>query len=269
MTKNTLLKISNLVAIIATLIMNGLSNNTAIFPQTMAELGEKRAIFFLPSGYVFAIWGVIYILLIGFVIYQFRPIATENGTVERVGWWFVLSCIANGTWLWLFLYDRVWLSTIAMLVLLGSLLMIYRRLQIGERKVDWQQQWAAHIPFSVYLGWISVATVANFSAALYEADQITSFLGIGADIWAVIMMTVAGILGFLMLWRKLDIAYALVIVWALIGIYARPFDTPLYDILNNLNASLVNTAAIVVAIAVAVGAVGFLVQSRLTIANRN
>ena len=265
MTKNLLLKISNLVAIIATLILNGLSNNTDLFPRTVGELGESRAIFFLPAGYVFAIWGVIYILLIGFVIYQFRPVATENGTVERVGWWFVLSCIANSAWILLFLYDRVWLSTIAMLVLLGSLLMIYRRMEIGERKVDWQQQWAAHIPFSVYLGWISVATVANFSAALYEADQITSFLGIGADIWAVIMMMVAGVLGFLMLWRKRDIAYALVLVWALVGIYARPFDTPLYDILDNLNASLVNTGAIVIAVAVALAALVALFQSRTTL----
>jgi hypothetical protein len=57
----------------------------------MAEVGESRAVFFLSSGYVFGIWGLIYTLLIGFVIYQFRPVATINGTLEQIGWWFVVS----------------------------------------------------------------------------------------------------------------------------------------------------------------------------------
>lgn len=250
MKRVSVLQISNLVALIATLIMNGFSANSELFGQTMAEVGEKRAVFFLPSGYVFAIWGVIYILIIGFTIYQFRPIAKENGTLESVGWWFVISCIANVVWLFLFLFDQVWLSTIAMLVLLGSLIMIYQRLKIGQEPVDWQQKWAAHIPFSVYLGWISVATVANFSAALYESGQVTSFLGIGADIWAVVMMLVAGVLAITMLLRRYDIAYALVIMWALYGINARPFDTDTFSVLADLNTGLVNQGALAVTVIV-------------------
>lgn len=251
MKRISLLQISNLVALVATLIMNGLSANPDLFGKSMADVGESRAIFFLPSGYVFAIWGIIYILLIGFIIYQFRPIAKENGTLEAVGWWFVVSSVANVVWLFLFLLDQVWLSTVVMLVLLGSLIMIYQRLKIGQGQVDWQQKWAAHIPFSVYLGWISVATVANFSAALYESGQITSFLGIGADIWTVIMMLVAGGLAATMLFRRFDIAYALVIIWALYGINVRPFDTPTFSVLADLNASLVNTSALVITILVA------------------
>ncbi|MAU09661.1 MAG: hypothetical protein CL607_07560 [Anaerolineaceae bacterium] len=135
----SLLQIGNFVALIATLIMNGLSNS-GIFPNTVGDLGNSRAIFFLPETYVFAIWGVIYVGLIGFAIYQLRPVAKANGTVDRVGYWFVLSCLANITWLVLFLYDLVWLSTVAMLVILYALIMIYRRLGIGQRTIDWQER---------------------------------------------------------------------------------------------------------------------------------
>ena len=124
MKNSTLLKFSNLMALIITLVMNGLSNAPGLFPTPLGELGESRAVFFLPAGYVFAIWGVIYTLLIGFVIYQFRAVAEKNQTVERVGWWFVVSCAANIVWILLFLYNQLWLSTIAMLVLLFALIMI-------------------------------------------------------------------------------------------------------------------------------------------------
>ena len=118
----------------------------AFFPNTVGDLGNSRAIFFLPETYVFAIWGVIYVGLIGFAIYQFRDVAKQNGTVERVGYWFILSCLANITWLILFLLDFVWLSTVAMLVILYALIMVYRRLGIGQRTIDWQERWAVHIP---------------------------------------------------------------------------------------------------------------------------
>lgn len=245
---------ANLIALVATLIMNGLSNS-GIFPTTITELGNGRPLFFLPEAYVFAIWGVIYTLLIGFVIYQFRPVAVENGSIAKVGWWFVLSSFANMAWLALFLFDLVWLSTLAMLVLLFSLVTIYTRLGIGQRQVDWQENWAVLMPFRVYLGWISVATVANFTAALYESGSVTDFLGIGSDIWAVVMMAIAGVLGLTMLIRRADIAYALVIVWALIGINVRPFDTELYQVLAGLNADWVNAGALVVAFVLGAGVI--------------
>jgi hypothetical protein len=246
------LRVVNIVALVLTLIVNGLSNSS-LFPRTMAEIGNARPLFFLPAAYVFAVWGVIYTLLIGFLIYSFRPIAQEKRSVEKVGVWFLVSCIANSIWLIFFLYDQLWLSTVAMLVLLTSLISIYLRLEIGKRAVDWQEDWAVLMPFRVYLGWISVATVANFTAALYDSGAITAWLGIGSDVWAVLMMAVAGVLAFLMLARRKDIAFALVVIWALVGINLRPFDTEMYQVLSALNAGLVDTSALVVAGAVAIG----------------
>jgi len=236
------------------LVMNGLAQSD-LFPNTVGELGESRAVFFLPAGYVFAIWGVIYTGLLAYIIYQARPSQKEDGVNQAIGWWFVLSCIANISWLVLFLYDLVWLSTVAMLVILGALLMIYIRLGIGTRTVSLAEKWAVHIPFSVYLGWISVATVANFSTALFVSGFDTSFVGLTADTWASIMMVVAAVLAVSMLYFRGDIAYALVIVWATYGINARPFDTELYSILSAQNAALVNSTALAIAVIVGIAAV--------------
>lgn len=264
MRKLSKLQIANIVALVLTLIMNGLSQ-TSLFPNTVGDLGESRAIFFLPAGYVFAIWGVIYTGLTAYVIYQARPSKNDSGVVNRIGWWFVASSVANITWLFLFLFDLVWLSLVAMLGILFVLITIYVNLGIGTRPVTRAEKWLVHVPFSTYLGWISVATIANVSTALYTSGFVTSFVGINADIWASVMMAIAAVLAFIMLYLRRDVAYALVIVWATYGINARPFDTNLYEVLSNLNAGLVNTVALSVAVIVGVAAVarlGFDLQQR-------
>ena len=263
MNRTTWLQILNVVALIATLIVNFLSQRAMVlgvelFPNSVGDLGESRAIFFLPAGYVFAIWGIIYLGLLAFVIYQARPSQGDNPLITDIGWWFVLSNIANIAWLFLFINLYTAASTIAMLVLLFSLIMIYLRLDIGRAKVSRAEKWAVHIPFSIYLGWISVATVANVAAALYEGDFVTSFLGIGADLWTVIMMVVAVGITLVMIFQRGDIAYALVVIWALMGIYARPFDTETFEVVSALNAGLVDSAALILSIVVAAGILIFL-----------
>lgn len=253
------LQIANIVALVVTLVLNGLSN-TDLFPNTVGDLGESRAVFFLPAGYVFAIWGLIYTGLLAYVTYQalekFRngDVPQSDSVVDRIGWWFIVSCIANSIWIILFVYDAVWLSTIAIVTILIALIAIYVRLEIGVRDVPLIEKWTVHIPFSIYLGWVSVATVANFATALFVSGAVEGFIGIDSAMWASIMMVVAAGLGFAMLYFRRDVAYALVIVWATVGINARPFDTDLYSVLANLNANLVNTTALSIAVAVGIGA---------------
>lgn len=266
MNRPSTLQVFNIVAFIATLVVNFVSQSAAtlnllkLFPNTVAELGESRAIYFLPAGYVFAIWGVIYLGLGAFVIYQGRPSQRENPIISKIGYWFVLSCIGNITWLYLFLNNQVGISTIAMLLILVSLIAIYLRLDIGRANVSNAVRWSVHIPFSIYLGWISVATVANISAALYEAGSVTGWLGIGPDVWAVVMMAIAAVLALGMIFTRRDYAFPLVVVWALVGIYARNFDTPVFGILSGFNDSLVDTAALVLAIGI-VAAIVFRIVS--------
>lgn len=215
--------IAVIVAYFATLLMNFLSQgaaafNLTLFPRTVAELGERYPIYFLPAGYVFAIWGVIYIGIGAFVVYHSTS-GRLNPRMVQVGWLFVLSCLANMMWLVLFLNEQFALSTLAMFVLLGSLLSIYLIQEIGSQQVSAQVRWAAHIPFSIYLGWITVATVANIAYTLFDSGW-TGF-GIGGELWAALMVAVAALITVLMVVRRRDIAYALVVIWSLIGIVVR------------------------------------------------
>lgn len=259
------LRIANIVALVVTLLINFLSQASSsfgieLFPMTVGELGESRAIFFLPAGYVFSIWGTIYTGLIAYAIYQ--ALQKNEAIDDAIGPWFIISCIGNSIWLVLFLADAVWLSTIAMLVILVSLVIIYQRLGIGVQRVGRGRLWCVHIPFSIYLGWISVATIANFAAALYQSGQVTAFLGIGADVWAAAMMVVAFVLTAGLLWFRRDYAFAGVVIWALAGIYARPFTTPVFDVVASQNIALVDNAALTLAIAVALALAATVVLKR-------
>lgn len=267
MNRVSTLQVVNIVAYIVTIVVNFLAQSASAlgieaFPTTVAALGESRAIFFLPAGYVFAIWGVIYLGLAAFVIYLGRPAQRANPAIARIGWWFALSCAGNVVWLVLFLNNQVAASTAAMLVILVSLLAIYLRLDIGRAAVSSAERWAVHIPFSIYLGWITVATVANISATLYEGGSVTAFLGVGADVWAALMMLVAALLAVAMIFTRGDIAFPLVVVWALVGIYVRPFDTEVFAPLAGLNAGLVDTSALVLAVLIVVALVAYLLLRR-------
>jgi hypothetical protein len=269
MNRLSVLQISNIVVLIVTLAFNFLSQGAVtlfgveFFAQTSQQAGESRALFFLPAGYVFAIWGIIYIGMIAFVIYQGRPSQRDGEVVRAVGPWFIIgSLVGNIGWLFLFLNDQLFVSNIAIVTLLVSLIIIYVRLGIGKRAVSNAERWAVHIPFSIYLGWVSVATVANTSAWIYSMGNVTSFLGISADVWAVIMMVIAGVLAFAMLFLRNDIAYALVVVWALVGIYARPFESGVFEVIAGLNVQIVHTAAIGIAIVIGIAVVATLFLRR-------
>jgi hypothetical protein len=142
-----------------------------------------------------------------------------NPLMRRVGWLFVVTCLANMAWLILFLNEQFALSTLAMLTLLGALIAIYQIQEIGLRTVTPTVRWMTHVPFSIYLGWITVATVANVTYVLFDA-QWDGF-GISGELWAALMMAVAAFITALMIARRRDVAYALVVIWALIGIIVR------------------------------------------------
>jgi hypothetical protein len=262
------LPILNVIALVVTLAINFLSQSGSIFgvklfPYTMAELGESRAIFFLPAGYVFGIWGIIYTGLIAYVVYQARPSQRQNPIINQVGLWFIVSCAGNSVWLLLFMFNQVAASTLAMLAILVALLAIYWRLGTGRTPAaKAAERWLVRLPFSIYLGWITVATVANVAAALYDAGAITGWAGIGADVWAVIMMLVAAGVALAMLITRRDVAFAAVVVWALVGIYARPFTTPTFAPLATLNTGLVDGAALACAILIALAVVARLALNR-------
>lgn len=219
MNKGITRQIFNLVGVAAVLVVNGLANALPLNGQTTGEISDRFEVFFVPAGYVFSIWGLIYLALIAFGIYQALPSQRQNPRLEKVGYWFLLSCLANIAWLFCWHYELFTLSMVMMLVLLVSLIIIYLRLDIGVARVSKTEFWLVNVPFSLYLGWITVATIANATSLLDFYNW--SGWGISPQVWAVIMLAAAGVISAVMSLTRADVVYSLVIIWAVTGIAVK------------------------------------------------
>lgn len=217
--KDTLRQIANLVTVIIALTVNILAAALPLNGQNTGEISDRFQVYFVPAGYVFAIWFLIFLGWIIFSIYQFLPGQKKNQRLQRLGYLFALSNIVNAVWLFMWHYNFFGVSVFVMVSLLGLLIASYLRLDVNRDQVSSVERWSVDIPFSVYLGWITVATVANITDWLYLVEW--SGLGIAPQIWAVIMIAVASILGLLMALYRKDAAYVFVLAWAFIGIAVK------------------------------------------------
>jgi hypothetical protein len=219
MSKDTLRQIVVVLCVIATIVLNGLANALPLNGVTTGEVSDQFDVYFVPAGYVFSIWGLIYAGLIAYAVYQALPAQRENPRLRRVGYLFALSCGANIGWLFLWHYQLIALTLWAMVTLLLLLIGIYEFLQIGHAQVPAAEAWLVHAPFSTYLGWITVATIANATTVLYDAGW--NGWGASPQTWAVIMLIAGAIITSAVALRRRDIAYVLVIMWAFTGIAVR------------------------------------------------
>jgi hypothetical protein len=224
MNRDLLRQLINVVALVFALAVNGLAEAIPLNGQTSAEIANRLPILFVPANYVFGIWGIIYVFLIGFGIYQALPAQRENPALRKTGYWFALSSLANGVWLVLFHYNLFALSMIAMIVLLVSLIVIYTRIGVGLVVAQGGMKWWVHTTFSIYLGWITVATVANAAYVLFDAKW--GGFGISPEVWTVALLLVATALTLSAIYIRRDVAYTAVVLWALIGIVVKQAATP-------------------------------------------
>ena len=214
--KDTLRQVSVILTIIGTIAINGLANALPINGQNTGEISDRFQVYFVPAGYVFSIWGLIYLGLIAFAIFQALPAQRENPRLRATGWWITLGGLANIVWIFLWHYEQFPLTLIAMLVLLGTLIVTYLRLEIGRTSAPAAETWLARLPFSIYLGWITVATVANVTSLL---DYLKwDGFGIAPETWMIVVLAAVLAIAVLMNFARRDIAYAMVILWALAGI---------------------------------------------------
>jgi benzodiazapine receptor len=205
-------------AILAMITINILANALPLNGQNTGAISDRFHIFFVPAGYVFAIWGIIYIGLIGFMIYQALPGQRQNPRLQRIGYLPTLAAVANIGWIFLWHYNYFNFTLIAMVTLLVSLLLIYLRLDVGK-PVSRAEKWLVNIPHSVYLGWITVATIANVSQFLYFNNW--DGFGIAPQLWTAVILVVAVLIAALMALLRRDAGYLLVLVWAFIGIAVK------------------------------------------------
>lgn len=206
----------NVVALVMMLVINALANALPLNGMNTGELSDLIPNLFVPAGITFAIWGPIYLLLILFVITLVAKGRTED-PAGRIGWWFVLSCVANSLWIITWHWRLVGLSLVVMLILLATLVIMYRKTRIDDAPLA--QRIGIMLPLSVYLGWITVATIANATSLLVVVGW--DRFGRPELFWTLVVMVVAILINLLAIILEGDIWFALVGAWALYGIYLK------------------------------------------------
>lgn len=215
----TTLPIVNGVALLITVFVNYFTNTGIFDGNTMSTISAKYDNFFTPAGYAFSIWGVIYLGLLGFVIYTGRSSfknAQAHPILLKIGSLFVLSCAANSFWVIAWLNDYTGFSVLIMVALLIVLLRIIVVTRMELDPHPWKHYLFIFWPFAIYAGWVSVALIANMAAWLTKIGW--DGWGISPLNWTVIMIAVAALINiFVIVTRNLR-EYALVGIWALIAI---------------------------------------------------
>ena len=225
MDRNLVRQIVNIVAAVVTIIFNILANALPLNGLNTGDISDRFEVFFVPAGYVFSIWGLIYIGLIAFAVFQALPSQRENPRLVRLGYWFAVSCLANIGWLISWHYEYFAAGPFILAALAILLIVSYLRLDIGRSRVATAERWCVQIPFSIYLGWATVATIANVTSTLYFLGW--GGWGIAPEAWAAIMLGVATVVGVLVFLTRRDFAFVLVLIWAFAGIALKHSAVPL------------------------------------------
>lgn len=212
------LLIVNLVALILTIAVNYISSAGPLNGITIKEISAKYNNYFTPAGYAFSIWGLIYLGLLGFVCYSVFKRRDEHlvSVVNRIGWLFGLSCLANSLWIIAWLNDYLGLSVIIMVLLLTSLIAIIFRTRMELDAHPLTSYIFIYWPFAVYAGWITVALIANISAYLTKIGW--DGWGISTTSWAITMIVIAGLVNIMMVITRNLREFAAVGIWALFAI---------------------------------------------------
>ncbi|TDO94731.1 hypothetical protein DFR79_102107 [Halanaerobium saccharolyticum] len=215
MQKNKLgLKITNLIFLLLTIFVNFLANYLPINGISSGEVSDLYQNPFTPAGFTFSIWGVIYLFLTIFIIYQF----TGKGEIIKrfsTGPYFIIASLANMSWLYLWHHQRLYLSMLVILILPFSLFQIFKRLH-NYQNYSLTEYLGLKFPFSIYTAWVIVASIANLMAVLvyFKSDWPANFLNIAAVIGILLGLAIT----VKILDKYKNIAFALVVVWAYTGI---------------------------------------------------
>jgi hypothetical protein len=202
------------LAFSAMMAANVMANSIPINGLNTGQVSALYPNAFVPAGFTFSIWGVIYFWLGTFLVYSAKPLAKSS--FQSISGLFILTCLLNGSWIFAWHYLMIELSLLIMILLLATLALITLHLGVGIPSGNSGQKWAIHAPFSIYFGWISIASLANATALFVDYDWIG--FGLTEEIWAMILIFIGIVFGVIMIkWRR-DIFYALVVIWALFGI---------------------------------------------------
>jgi hypothetical protein len=212
------------VTFLITIAVNSAANVVPLNGQSTAAISDRFRVFVTPAGYVFAIWGAIYLFQLLFVVHTLRPSRRTDPLLRRIGLLPALASVLNGVWIVAWHWE-VFPATVAIMV--GLLLTLIatvlragfdRTARRGSR-LPRADRWLVQVPFSIYLGWITVATIANVAAVGNWAGVST--FGLAPQAVAAAVLVVGLLIAVTNLLRTGDIAFGLVIVWAYVGIVVK------------------------------------------------
>jgi hypothetical protein len=230
------------VAFLATMVVNTAANALPINGLTTGEISDRFAVYVIPAGYVFGIWGLIYLLLGAFTTWQALPRNRADVTLRSLGYLPALTGVLNAAWILLWHYELFVLTVPVMLALLGTLIAIHLRLVARAASLRGIETWTVRVPWSVYLGWITIATIANVTQTL----AALGFTGFGLDpaLLAGGVLLVGLAIGIAFWARYRDAAYALVITWAYAGIVVKEAGAPAVALVAGAGALIMAVLAV-------------------------
>ena len=241
------LSIINLFSVILVIAVNYISQALRLNDTTIGEISGKYDNLFTPAGYAFAIWGVIFLGMFAYAVFQIRRAffsEKQSPFIAQTGYWFAAANFLNAAWVFAFIYDFTGLSVLIMLGILFSLIKVI--LNTNMERWDAPIEVIAFVwwPICLYSGWIAVATIANISAYLTKIGW--KGFGLGDQQWTVIMLAVATLLNIVMVWKRNMREFAGVAIWALIAIFVRHRGS--IDTLSNMAIACAVILFVIVAI---------------------
>ncbi len=213
------LQILNLITFLAAVAINYFYNTGSNAPNTVGEISDKYENLLTPAGYAFSIWGVIYVMVFLFSIYQARSLFSakaDDEFVSRIGPWFIISNVVNAGWIVAFTNDLIGLSVVLMLVFFISLLKIVVNLNMERWDAPKSVIFFIWWPFSIYFGWLNVAMIANLSVYFRSLGWDGSPLS--QSFWAVLVLLIAGVIFTAMIWSRNMREYAVAGSWGVFAI---------------------------------------------------
>lgn len=216
------LAILNTTSVVLVLFTNYYSQLFGINGNTVGSLSNEYENLFTPASYAFAIWGIIFLSMIAFAIFQLKEAffkSNPDSSIIQTGYWFVMANVLNASWVVVWLYEWTWLSVIVMIGLLFCLVKIILSRDSGRVSLKSTKWVFTEWPIAIYAGWISVATIANFSAFLAKEGWSGGLLS--EEQWTLLMILIATLMNLTVIWKWNLRSFALVGVWALFAIYKR------------------------------------------------
>lgn len=241
------------ITFILMVAVNALANILPIAGITTGAVSDSFPNLFAPAGVTFSIWGFIYLLLGLHTLYQLglfqKKDATDRALLKQVGGFFAFSSVLNSIWIFCWHYNAIFLSVILMLLILLSLIAIH--LILRNRPMTSKERFFIKLPFSIYFGWITVATIANITALLVTMNW--SGWGLSEPVWTSTLIIIGTLIGITTAILAKDIPYVATLIWAFSGILikhtsASGFNRSFPMVINTVQGALVLLTATIVLI---------------------